>query len=59
MPAISLATLVQNNHFPGVLSGVARVGTGGDNSPPVILIIDFDIFLNLKGKVRVGGTTIV
>ena len=33
MPVISLATLVQNNHFPGALSGVARVGTGGGNSP--------------------------
>ena len=35
---------------------VGRKGTGGgDEFPPVISIIDFDIFLNLKGKVGGGG----
>ena len=37
------------------LSGVAREGTGGDESPPVVLKNNFEIFLNLKRKVGRGG----
>ena len=36
-------------------SGVAREGTGGDESPPVVLKTNFEIFLNLKRKVGEGG----
>ena len=34
-------------------------GGGGGRVLSVILIIDFDIFLNLKGKVWGGGTITV
>ena len=30
------------------VSGVGREGTGGGGEPPVILIIDIEIFLNMK-----------
>ena len=36
-------------------SGVAREGTGGDSSPPVVLKTNFEIFLNLKRKGGGGG----
>ena len=36
-------------------SGVAREGTGGDESPPVVLKTNFEIVLNLKRKVWGGG----
>ncbi len=39
-----------------ISSGVAREGTGGDSSPPVVLKTNFEIFLNLKRRGGGGGT---
>ena len=66
IPQISRSTLEINLVFPrtDVLfsiyivnksSGIARKEGGGGRVLSVILIIDFDIFLNLKGKVWGGG----
>jgi hypothetical protein len=42
-----------------MLSGVAREGTGGDSSPPVVLKTNFEIFLNLKRKVGEGTMILI
>ena len=52
---IILLCLMPDNFTRRECYGIAREGTGGDESPPVVSKANFEIFLNLLRKLGGGG----